>query len=57
MCGIFGCIKSSQNTHDINLSVLILKALNFLKNRGYDSCGMFLTDGINKYITKFGIDG
>lgn len=56
MCGIFGCILNKNN--DINLPVLILNALNLLKNRGYDSCGIYLNNEINsKYLCKFGIDG
>lgn len=57
MCGIFGCIKSSHSNVETSLGILILKALNLLKNRGYDSCGIFLTDSINNYIKKFGVDG
>ena len=57
MCGIFGCIKSLHSNVETSLSILIVKALNLLKNRGYDSCGIFLTDGSNNYITKFGVDG
>jgi glucosamine--fructose-6-phosphate aminotransferase (isomerizing) len=57
MCGIFGCIKSSNSNIETSLGILIIKALNLLKNRGYDSCGIFLTDSIIKYITKFGVDG
>jgi glucosamine 6-phosphate synthetase-like amidotransferase/phosphosugar isomerase protein len=56
MCGIFGCIG---NNSDIRIDLLILNALNLLKNRGYDSCGIYLfnEDNTNKYIEKFGIDG
>ncbi len=58
MCGIFGCIKNSNTKIETSLGSLIIKALNLLKNRGYDSCGIFLTDGNKKkYITKFGVDG
>lgn len=57
MCGIFGCIKSSNAKIETSLGSLIIKALNLLKNRGYDSCGIFLTDGIVNYVTKFGVDG
>ena len=54
MCGIFGCILNEN----INLINLIIKALNLLKNRGYDSVGIFLKnrDG-SEYIKKIGIDG
>ena len=57
MCGIFGCVKNSHSKIKIGLGNLIIKALNLLKNRGYDSCGIFLTDVISSYIAKFGIDG
>ena len=56
MCGIFGCILNNSN--NLNLPILILNALNLLKNRGYDSCGIYLNTPSNtKYICKFGIDG
>lgn len=55
MCGIFGCIKKAEN--DLNLLNLTLKALNLLKNRGYDSCGIFSTNAIESTLIKFGIDG
>ena len=55
MCGIFGCIR---NNSDIRIDLLILNALNLLKNRGYDSFGIYLfSEETNKYIEKFGIDG
>ena len=59
MCGIFGCIQTNIKNNKINLQKLILDALNLLKNRGYDSCGIYLSNFIltNKYIIKFGIDG
>ena len=58
MCGIFGIIKNKSNNSDnINLVHLILDALNLLKNRGYDSCGIFVTNGIDEYVKKFGVDG
>jgi glucosamine--fructose-6-phosphate aminotransferase (isomerizing) len=57
MCGIFGCVKISQSSVENGLGNLIIKALNLLKNRGYDACGIFLTDGLTNYIIKFGIDG
>jgi glucosamine--fructose-6-phosphate aminotransferase (isomerizing) len=55
MCGIFGCIKNTKTKND--LVNLTLKALNLLKNRGYDSCGIFLTNEIENILIKFGIDG
>ena len=62
MCGIFGIIKSILNNNNNNLNnipiqELIMKALNLLKNRGYDSCGIYLTDNSNEFIEKIGIDG
>jgi glucosamine 6-phosphate synthetase-like amidotransferase/phosphosugar isomerase protein len=42
MCGIYGCVKSSNTNTDIKK--LLLQALNLLKNRGYDSFGIFLND-------------
>jgi len=68
MCGIFGIIKIKNTNLNLNISTnlqeLIISALNLLKNRGYDSCGIYLTNQSeseynNKYefIEKFGIDG
>ncbi len=59
MCWIFGCIQTNIKNDKINLSKLILDALNLLKNRGYDSCGIYLSNFTltSKYIIKFGIDG
>lgn len=57
MCGIFGCVKKSHSNMENGLGELIIKALNLLKNRGYDSCGIFLTDGSSSYTAKFGVDG
>ena len=54
MCGIFGCIKNNN----ISLPNLIINALNLLKNRGYDSCGIYLNNYTQKEIViKLGIDG
>jgi glucosamine--fructose-6-phosphate aminotransferase (isomerizing) len=55
MCGIYGCIKKSGK--NVNLVNLTFKALNLLKNRGYDSCGIFITNEIENILIKFGIDG
>jgi glutamine---fructose-6-phosphate transaminase (isomerizing) len=60
MCGIFGCIKNCNNNADICKLTLI--ALNLLKNRGYDSCGIFLKThnkilNLNNHIIKYGVDG
>lgn len=55
MCGIFGCLSNNSN---IDIKLLILNALNLLKNRGYDSCGVFLINNkYHKIFEKFGIDG
>lgn len=54
MCGIFGCLSINE----VNISKLIMCALNLLKNRGYDSCGIYLCDNnMNSYTSKYGIDG
>ena len=58
MCGIFGIIKNNVSME--NIPVLIITALNLLKNRGYDSCGIYLKNNNNNnndFIEKFGIDG
>lgn len=55
MCGIFGCIKTSQN--NMNISKNIIDSLNLLKNRGYDSCGIYLESNYNSIIYKLGVDG
>ena len=64
MCGIFGIIKiiNSINTNinsNAKLQELIINALNLLKNRGYDSCGIYMSDKSNnkEFIEKFGVDG
>lgn len=55
MCGIFGCISNNKL---IDITKLIVDALNLLKNRGYDSCGIYLNnEELNEIIIKFGIDG
>jgi glucosamine--fructose-6-phosphate aminotransferase (isomerizing) len=54
MCGIFGCIKYNNNN---NIILLIINALNLLKNRGYDSCGVYLESVDNTYLYKLGVDG
>ena len=56
MCGIFGCIKNKNS--DINIKNIILVAVNLLKNRGYDSCGLYLNN-LNdlEHLFKYGIDG
>ena len=55
MCGIFGCIL--QNSKQENIIELIIIALNLLKNRGYDSCGIFIESSDTYYLYKLGIDG
>ena len=58
MCGIFGTIKNSNFSNEIDLIKLILRGLNLLKNRGYDSCGIYLNNIDNKkFISKIGVDG
>ncbi len=59
MCGIFGIIKNKNSIENINISKLLINALNLLKNRGYDSCGIYLTNDEknNDFIKKYGIDG
>ena len=52
MCGIFGC-----GSKTIKISNLIIQALNILKNRGYDSCGIFLTNNDESETYKIAIDG
>jgi glutamine---fructose-6-phosphate transaminase (isomerizing) len=55
MCGIIGCILIE---HGINIQEIAIKVLNLLKNRGYDSCGLYLNNKENKKIMeKIGIDG
>ena len=56
MCGIIGCLLKSCSKEDI--VKISIKALNLLKNRGYDSCGIYLNNDHNERITKkIGIDG
>jgi glucosamine--fructose-6-phosphate aminotransferase (isomerizing) len=63
MCGIFGIIKIIQTNNKYNsnnIQKLIIKTLNLLKNRGYDSCGIYLSEepvDSNEFIEKFGVDG
>jgi len=58
MCGIFGCLKINKNCIDIKIIQIVYNALQLLKNRGYDSCGMYLNDTENSdIILKYGIDG
>ena len=56
MCGIFGCLKNINS--DIEIKKIILLAINLLKNRGYDSCGLYLNNLDDlEHLFKFGIDG
>ena len=56
MCGIFGCLRNKYSNIDIIKK--ILKAINLLKNRGYDSCGIYLNNIENiEHLIKIGIDG
>uniref|UniRef100_A0A6C0IU22 glutamine--fructose-6-phosphate transaminase (isomerizing) n=1 Tax=viral metagenome TaxID=1070528 RepID=A0A6C0IU22_9ZZZZ len=61
MCGIYGCIKNDFSNNSIDISTIILKGLNILKNRGYDSCGIYLnnsnSNSNSSQIIKLGIDG
>jgi glucosamine--fructose-6-phosphate aminotransferase (isomerizing) len=59
MCGIFGIVKNKNSSDNINISKLLINALNLLKNRGYDSCGIYLTDDKKDlyFLKKYGIDG
>jgi len=62
MCGIFGIIKiisKNKNLINDNIQELIITALNLLKNRGYDSCGIYMSDltNTNEFLEKFGVDG
>ena len=53
MCGIFGCLKKKNSNIDIIKK--ILTAINLLKNRGYDSCGIYLNNTKTDYINKIRI--
>jgi len=53
MCGIFG-ILSKNNM--VNIQTVILQALNLLKNRGYDSCGVYLDNLTTSVMCKYGMD-
>ena len=56
MCGIFGCLRNKNNNDEIIKK--ILTAINLLKNRGYDSCGIYMNGDNNKhYLNKIGVDG
>ena len=59
MCGIFGIIKKNSDDCIVNMPLLIMNALNLLKNRGYDSCGIYLKNKQCEFdfLNKFGIDG
>lgn len=59
MCGIFGIIKIVCSNSNVNLQKQIITALNLLKNRGYDSCGIYMSEfeNSNEFIEKFGVDG
>lgn len=55
MCGIIGCFLKENG---IDVQKIAIKVLNLLKNRGYDSCGLYLNNEQNeKIIEKLGIDG
>jgi glucosamine--fructose-6-phosphate aminotransferase (isomerizing) len=58
MCGIYGCLTKNKS-----VATHVYDGLSMLKNRGYDSCGIFLTNtnidiSYNyEFIYKIGIDG
>lgn len=56
MCGIHGILAKSKKN---NIKNSLLQALNLLKNRGYDSCGIYLDTNRPRdepFLQKFGID-
>ena len=55
MCGIFGCLRNKYS--NINIINKILIAINLLKNRGYDSCGIYLNNKNIEQLIKIGING
>jgi glucosamine--fructose-6-phosphate aminotransferase (isomerizing) len=60
MCGIFGCIKIENHNEKNNLikvSEKTYQTLYLLKNRGYDSCGIFLYGEKDNITIKLGVDG
>ena len=59
MCGIFGIIKQEKTIYqnDFKIQKLIINGLNLLKNRGYDSCGIYLYNNNNEFLEKLGVDG
>jgi glutamine---fructose-6-phosphate transaminase (isomerizing) len=57
MCGIIGCLLK-ENSGKIDIIAVSIKVLNLLKNRGYDSCGIYINNDKNeRIIKKIGIDG
>ena len=56
MCGIFGCLRKIKNNS--NIIKKMITSINLLKNRGYDSCGVYMRSKKNdEYLIKIGIDG
>lgn len=55
MCGIFGIISNNKIK---SIPKHIFSALNLLKNRGYDSCGIYVSNcGDREIVEKLGVDG
>ena len=73
MCGIFGSVTNESSSitidgcpsitglslkNDYIIPKLMMQSLNILKNRGYDSCGVYLNyNNTNKFLYKLGVDG
>lgn len=57
MCGINGIIKLLSSNNSQPIKKLILQSLNILKNRGYDSCGVFTSKNNISNISKLAVDG
>lgn len=56
MCGIFGCLRKKNSKS--NIIKKMITSINLLKNRGYDSCGVYVNDEkSNEHLIKIGIDG
>lgn len=53
MCGIYGILAKTPNQ---NIKQHITSALNLLKNRGYDSCGVYMNNNKENLTIKYGID-
>jgi glutamine---fructose-6-phosphate transaminase (isomerizing) len=53
MCGIFGILSKNRHT---NVKNRLLMCLNLLKNRGYDSCGVFMDNNNDSVLLKYGVE-